>query len=242
YELAARFYAARGFQKIAQAYLQDARYGYLRWGAAGKVRQLDQAHPHLREEPGPQRPTTTMGVPVEHLDLATVIKVSQAVSGEIVLEQLIDTLMRTAIEHAGAERGLLLLLRGDALQIEAEATTARAGVEVRLRQTGVTPVALPESILHYVLRTQESVILDDAAVENLFATDEYLRQNHLRSVLCLPLVKQAQPIGVLYLENTLTPHVFTPGRIVVLKLLASQAAISLENARLYTDLRQENSE
>ena len=183
-----------------------------------------------------------MGAPVEHLDLATVIKVSQAVSGEIVLEQLIDSLMRIAVEHAGAERGLLILLRGDALQIEAEATTARDGVAVRLRQTGVTPVALPESILHYVLRTQESVILDDAAVENLFSTDEYLRQHPLRSVLCLPLVKQAKPMGVLYLENTLTPHVFTPERIVVLKLLASQAAISLENARLYADLRQENSE
>jgi predicted ATPase/signal transduction histidine kinase len=241
-ERAAQFYAARGFETIAHAYLRHARYCYLRWGAEGKVRQLDQTHPHLREEPGPQRLTTTMGAPVEHLDLATVVKMSQVVFGEIVLEQLIDVLMTIAVEHAGAERGLLILLRGDALQIEAEATTARDGVEVRPRQTGVTPLALPESILHYVIRTQESVILDDASVENLFSTDEYTRQNHLRSVLCLPLVKQAKPIGVLYLENNLTPHVFTPERIVVLKLLASQAAISLENARLYSDLRQENSE
>src|SRR5262249_34023493 len=101
------------------------------------------------------------------------------------------------------ERGLLLLLRGDAVQLEADATTARDGVEVRLRHTGVTPSALPESILHYVLRTQESVILDDASGEHLFSSDAYLRQHHPRSVLCLPLVKQAQPLGVLYLENTL---------------------------------------
>ena len=111
-ELAARFYAARGFEKIAHAYLREARYCYLRWGADGKVRQLDQLYPHLREEEPAPGPTSTIGAPVEHLDLATVIKVSQAVSGEIVLEKLIDTLMRTAIEHAGAERGLLILPRG----------------------------------------------------------------------------------------------------------------------------------
>jgi predicted ATPase/signal transduction histidine kinase len=242
YEVAARFYAARGLQKFADAYLLEARYCYQRWGADGKVAQLDYLYPHLKKEWLISTPTSTILAPTERLDLATLIKVSQAVSGEIVLEKLIDTLIRTAIEHAGAERGLLILLRGDAVQIEAEATTARDGVEVRLRQTCVTPLALPESILHYVIRTQESVILDDASVENLFSTDEYIHQNHPRSVLCLPLVKQAKPIGVLYLENTLTPHVFTPERIVVLKLLASQAAISLENARLYSDLRQENSE
>jgi hypothetical protein len=107
-ELAARFYIARGFEKIAGAYLRDTRYCYLRWGAAGKVRQLEQLYPHLREEEPAPGPTSTIGAPVEHLDLATVIKVSQAVSGEIVLEKLIDTLVRTAIEHAGAERGLLI--------------------------------------------------------------------------------------------------------------------------------------
>ena len=111
-ELAAHFYMARGFEKIADAYLRDARYCYLRWGAAGKVRQLEQLYPHLREEEPAPGPTSTIGAPVEHLDLATVIKVSQAVSGEIVLEKLIDTLVRTAIEHAGAERGLLIFPRG----------------------------------------------------------------------------------------------------------------------------------
>ena len=241
-ELAARFYAARGFEKIAHAYLRDARYCYLRWGADGKVRQLDQLYPHLREEEPVPGPTSTIGAPVEQLDLATVIKVSQAVSGEIVLEKLIDTLMRTAIEHAGAERGLLILPRGDELRIEAEATTSGDTITVRLREASVAAAALPESILHYVVRTQESVILDDASAQNQFSADEYIRQTHARSVLCLPLVKQARLIGVLYLENHLTPHVFTPARIAVLKLLASQAAISLENARLYTDLQHENRE
>src|SRR5262249_8261762 len=241
-ELAARFYATRGFEKIAYAYVRDARYCYRRWGAEGKVRQLDELYPHLRQEPAPQGPTTTIGVALGQLDLATGVKMSQAVSGELVLEQLIDVLMMTALEHAGAERGLLILPRGDALRIEAEATTTRERVEVRLRQAGVTPWELPETVLHYVLRTQQSVVLDDAAAEHQFAADAYLRQTHARSLLCLPLVRQAQLIGVLYLENRLTPHVFTPARIAVLQLLASQAAISLENARLYTDLQHENHE
>ena len=106
-EMAARFYAARGFEKIANTYLRDARYCYLRWGADGKVRQLDEMYPHLREADPALVPAGTIGTSVEHLDLATVIKVSQAVSGEIVLERLLDTLMRTAIEQAGAERAVL---------------------------------------------------------------------------------------------------------------------------------------
>src|SRR6202040_405673 len=237
-ELAAHFYAARGFEKIAHAYLQDARYGYLRWGADGKVRQLDQLYPHLREKEPVPGPTSTIGAPVENLDLATVIKVSQAVSGEIVLEKLIDTLMRTAIEHAGAERGLLILPRGDEQRIEAEATTSGDTIVVRLREASVAAAALPESIVHYVVRTRESVILDDASTPNAFSADTYIRQKHARSVLCLPLLKQAKLIGVLYLENNLALHVFTPARIAVLKLLASEAAISLENTRLYSELTE----
>src|SRR5262249_1108881 len=106
HELAARFYAARGFETIAQAYLRQARHGYRRWGAEGKVRQLDQLYPHLGTEEAAAAPTGTIGAPVEYLDLATVIKVSHAVAGEIVLEQLLDTLLRTALAQAGAERGL----------------------------------------------------------------------------------------------------------------------------------------
>ena len=237
-ELAARFYAARGFDKIAKAYLRDARYCYLRWGADGKVRQLDELHPHLREEERVPGPTSTIATPVEHLDLATVIKVSQAVSGEIVLERLIDTLMRTAIEHAGAERGVLILPRGAEQRIEAEARTSGDTVAVRLRDESVAATTLPESIVHYVVHTRESVILDDAASRNPFSADPHIRQHHARSILCLPLINQAKLIGVLYLENSLTPHVFTPARIAVLKLLASQAAISLENTRLYRDLEE----
>jgi PAS domain S-box-containing protein len=238
YELAARFYAARGFEEFARLYLTSARDGYLRWGALGKVRQLDDMYPHLCKEVPTLAPTGTIGAPVEHLDLATVIKVSQSVSGEIVLDRLIDTLIRTAITQAGAERGLLILLRGPEQRTAAEATTRGDTIIVQLREETVTAAMLPESVLHYALRTQESVVLDDAAAQNPFAADPYVRQHHARSILCLPLLNQAKLIGVLYLENNLTPRVFAPARITVLKLLASQAAIALENTRLYRDLAE----
>jgi PAS domain S-box-containing protein len=237
-ELAARFYAARGFEVIAEAYLRNARYGYLRWGANGKVRQLEEMNPQLREEMRAPGPTSTIATPVEQLDLATVIKVSQAVSSEIVLEKLIDTVMRTAIEQAGAERGLLILARGAEPRIEAEATTGGEAAVVHLRDVPVTAAVVPESVLYYVLRTRESVILDDAPTQPQFATDPYLRQHRARSILCLPLTNQAQLVGALYLENNLTTGAFTPTRIAVLKVIASQAAISLENTRLYRDLEQ----
>ncbi|HSU64901.1 MAG TPA: hypothetical protein VLJ12_13660, partial [Burkholderiales bacterium] len=133
-ELASRFYAARGFETIAHAYLLNARNGYLRWGADGKVRQLDDKYPHLVDAETAPAPTGTIAAPLAHLDLATVLKVSQAVSGEIVLEKLIDTLLRTAIEQAGAERGLLILSRGDELSIAAEANTSGDTVTVHVRE------------------------------------------------------------------------------------------------------------
>ena len=238
HELAARFYAARGAESMAHASLRNARHCYLRWGASGKVRQLERLHPHLRDAQVPASPIATIGAFVEQLDVGTVLKASQAVSGEIVLDKLIETLLRIAVEHAGAGRGLLILFPGDEPRIAAEATTGRGQVEVMLRQTAVSPADLPESVLNYLIRTRESVILDDALVQNPFSADEYICQKQARSVLCLPLVKQTKLIGVLYLENKLASHVFTPARISVLELLASQAAISLENARLYNDLQE----
>jgi PAS domain S-box-containing protein len=238
YEVAARFYAARGFETIASAYLRNARHCYLRWGALGKVRRLEQVHPKLLEDTSVRPSAATVGTPADQFDISAVVKASQAVSGEIVLDRLIETLMTIALEHAGAERALLIFLRGDTLQIEAEARTDDKKIEVTLRQAPVTPAALPEALLHTVIRTQHSVILDDAAAtQNPFAADAYIRQTNARSVLCLPLVKQAKLIGALYLENNLASHVFTPARISVLELLASQAAISLENAELYAELQ-----
>jgi PAS domain S-box-containing protein len=241
-ELAARFYAARGFGTIADAYLRNARHGYLRWGAAGKVLQLDKLHPYLKVEEAAGAPTDTIGASVEQLDLATVTSVCQTLASEIVLDKLIDTLMRTAIEHAGAERALLMLSRGVEQRIAAEARTDGDTVSVHLCDELATGSMLPETVLRYVLHTRESVMLDDAALVNPFSSDSYIRDRRARSILCLPVSNQAKLIGVLYLENRLAPGVFAPARIAVSKLLASQAAISLENTRLYRDLGERERE
>jgi PAS domain S-box-containing protein len=237
YEIAARFYAARGFQKFADAYLREARYCYQRWGADGKVAQLDHLYPDIKKESLISAPTSTTLRPTELLDMATVIKVSQAVSGEMVLEKLIDSIMRAAIEYAGAQRGLLIRPRGDQLLIEAEATTTGENdVTVYQRDAPVSAAVLPESVVRYVMRTRHDVILDDATAGNPFSTDAYIVQHRARSIACLPLINQGRLNGVIFLENNLTGHVFTSDRITVLKVLASQAAISLENTRLYRDL------
>jgi PAS domain S-box-containing protein len=238
YERASEFYRGRRFDQIADLYLSNARHAYVRGGADGQVRQLGEKYPHLGKEEAAPGPTSTLAMPAEQLDLATVIKVSQAVSGTIVREKLLIILMRTAIEQAGVERGLLVLARGTEQRIAAEATTSGDSVSVELRDEPVTPAALPHSVVNHALRTGEGVLLDDAAVENPFAADPYLKQHQARAVLCLPLINQAQRIGALYLENNLTPGVFTPARITVLKLLASQAASALENTRLYRDLAE----
>ena len=166
------------------------------------------------------------------------MKASQALSSEIVLPKLIERLMTIAIENAGADRGLLILPSGDEYLIQAEARATGDQIEVTMRQEPITGMACPESLVRYVIRTRESVILDDASKSNLFSADDYLRDRQSKSILCLPLIKQQQLTGILLLENTLTSHAFTPARIAVLELLAAQAAISLENTRLYSDLQE----
>ncbi len=238
-EVAGRFYLNRGFETIGHIYLQSARRCYQRWGAKAKVERLDQLYRGL-EVQAPLGAIAMMGASSEQLDLTTVVRALQAVSREIDLEKLIETLMASALEHTGAEQALLFLRHGSEQRIEAKATTHADRVEVTFSPAFAAPPEFPESLLRYAVRTQENVILDDASTQNPFSDDGYVLLRRPRSVLCLPLVRQRESIGVLYLENNLAPRVFTPDRLAVLELLASQAAISLRNAHLYADLRQEN--
>src|SRR5947209_7298171 len=234
-ECAARFYLARGLPKIQDVYLRDARNCFLRWGANGKVKQLEEQHPQLRHM---TRSTAVAAEPVVQLDVETIVKASQALSIEIVLPKLIEKLVRIAIHNAGAERGLLILIRGGDPRIEAEAVTAEGTVDVTVRQAAIAASSdLPQALLNYVLRTREAVLLDDASTEDRYAADPYVRFKRCRSVLCLPILNQAKLVGALYLENNLAPRVFTPERVAILQLLSAQAAISLENAALYSDLQ-----
>ena len=239
HELAGPVLLVAGNLEIAagHAHLRNARNCYDRWGAHGKVKQLDERYPRLREERAFPS-SATLSPSVGQLDVETVVRASQALSTEMFLPKLIERLMRIAVEHAGAGRAVLILIRGGEPRIEAEATTGHGPVEVVVRNAPVTPGYLSQSVLHYVIRAREHVLLDDASADPMYSTDEHVQRQRSRSVLCLPIVKQTKLVGALYLENNLTPGAFTPDKVAVLQLLASQAAISLENAALYTDLQR----
>jgi predicted ATPase/signal transduction histidine kinase/CheY-like chemotaxis protein len=241
-ELAARFHLERGFETIARAYLREAWSCYLRWGAPGKVAQLESQHPNLAERPSLPS-TMPTGADVAQIDTLAVVKASQAVSSQIVLDRLLETLIRIVIENAGAQRGYLLLGSGEGLVLAAEAGVDGQGIAVRLPGgQPPSPADLPVSMLDHVRRSRRNIILADASAPHPFATDAYFSAQHAKSVLCMPILHQAELVGLLYLENSLAASAFTPERIAVLELLASQAVISLQNARLYSDLQRENSE
>jgi PAS domain S-box-containing protein len=234
-ELAARYYLGHGLETPGYAHLRNARGCYDRWGARGKVDELHRRYPRLRDQASDS--LATIGAAVGQLDVETVVKASQALSSEMDLHRLIEKLVRIAVQHAGAERGLLILVRDAEPWIEAEAASGQGRIDVVVRQAAVTPAVLLDSALHYALRMRECVLLDDASSDDTYSMDEYVRRRHTRSVLCLPIVKQSTTVGALYLENGLTPGAFTSDRVTVLQLLASQAAISLENAGLYSNLQ-----
>jgi PAS domain S-box-containing protein len=239
-ELAARFYRTRGFATTADAYMRNALTCYDQWGATGKVKQLDVCFPHLRQPQAPSAVGAAIETPLAWLDAETVIEASQTLSSEINSTRLMEKLMRLAIKHAGAQRGLLILLQGAVPYAEGEATFEGETIDIALRHAPVQSGDLLQAALQYALRTGERVLLDDASSDPTHSGDDYVRRRGVRSVLCVPVIKQTRVIGALYLENNLTTHVFTPGRVAVLEVLASQAAISLENARLYEALEREN--
>jgi predicted ATPase/signal transduction histidine kinase len=240
YEVASRFYRARALDVFADSYLREARACYLRWGADAKVTQIDELHPQLLEA-RPSAPTATFAARTEQLDLFSVVKASQTISGEMEIERLVGTLLQVALEQGGARRGLLILAREGALSIEAEASMEEQGVVTRiLPSLALEPSGLvPLSVVHYARLTSEPVIIEDAATAaGKFAPEQYFSRRRTRSILCLPIRRQAELIGFLYLENRFVAGAFTPDRLTALSLLASQAAISVENARLLLEERQ----
>ncbi|XYH97349.1 AAA family ATPase [Sorangium sp. So ce1128] len=243
-ELAGLCYRALGKTTVARAYLTEAHRAYGRWGATAVMRRLERAYPDLVPSEIPHGTTSPeVAAPAgTALDLGSVLKASQAISGEIVLDRLLDALMRILVKNAGASRGCLLLARGETLFLAAEARAEGPEIEVRIPHgPEASPSDLPVSLLNYVRRSREKVILDDGTARNpLVASDD--RYPYPKSALCLPILRQAELVGLLYLENDLVAGAFTPDRLSVLELLSAQAAISIANATLYADLLQENSE
>ncbi|OUL33570.1 hybrid sensor histidine kinase/response regulator [Nostoc sp. 106C] len=258
HELAAKFYLSWGKQTIARTYMTNAYHAYSHWGAIAKVKDLEARYPQLimrRHEVACRETsqnianintentftkTATTGSNSQVLDLATVMKAAQALSGEIVLSKLLDKLMKIVLENAGAQTGHLILEIDGSLLIEAKATVEQQDVIVMQSQPIATSDELPVSIINYVARTLENVLCSNTICEGIFATDPYIINQKPKSVLCTPLLHQGKLSGIVYLENNLTPEAFTPDRLEILKLLSSQAAIAIENARLYSDLATAN--
>ena len=240
-ERAADFFATCGLERVAHVYRVEAREAYRMWGALAKVAQLEARHPEVALS-GPDTYAPSIETSLDHLDMAAVIRTSRVVAQELVIDRLIETLMTIAIEHAGADRGLLVRADGDGFVIEAEARSRGHKISVHLVDKPAAALDLPLSILAKVRETQAATMLVDARVDLDGAADPYLGYAGARSVFCLPLLKQRELIGILYLENRRASHVFTPARTELLKLLSAQAAISLQNARLFADLVRENRE
>jgi predicted ATPase/two-component sensor histidine kinase len=231
HEMAAGFYRRHDFSMIANTYLRNARDCYLRWGATAKVQQLEQMG-RDSQPVSSASPVVSTQAQLGMLDLNSLIHASRVVSDEVGLRRLIETLLTMVIEHAGAQRGLLLTPRLQELSLEAEVETARDGAEIRFHRVPVTSAHAPLALLHHAMSMRSPVLLDDAERLNPYSGDVYFANRRTRSVLCVPLLKQQKLTGIIYLENNLLPYVFTPSRVSVLQLLASQAAISLENAAL----------
>ena len=246
-EMAARFYLDRGQERAARAHMEEARYLYQTWGALAKVRALERQHGSLldsmvvdaRRGEGIINEAGSSGE--EALDFLSVLKASQAISGEIDLEKLLSKMITIVVENAGAQKGCLVLEKGGRLVIEAEGNVESSEVKVLRSLTLEShPDHAPASIVHYVLRTRDNVVLNDATRESRFANDPYILNHRPRSVLCKPIIKQGALAGILYLENALTPNAFTPERLEILDILSSQIAVALENASLYQEMKRLN--
>ncbi|NDJ24662.1 AAA family ATPase [Nostoc sp. B(2019)] len=247
YERAAEFYLTLGRNEFASSYMTKAYYGYVRWGAIAKVKDLELRHPDLiakastKDQIGLTNTditVSTANTKASGLDLITVIKASQALSEEILLGNLLEKLMKIVIENAGAQTGFLILEKEGRLLIEAKAVVDKDELIVGQSILVETSQQLPVSVINYVERTKEDVVLANANSDGRFAADPYIAKNQLKSMLCTSIIHQGKLIGLVYLENNLTAGAFTPDRLQILKLLSSQAAISLENAQLYTNLEE----
>lgn len=244
-ELAAEFYFSIGKNIIAQAYLTEAYYTYIRWGANAKVKHLESQYSDFfsqifvrstREINVMRTSTSTTGTDSTALDLDSVRKASQSISSELVLDKFLENLMHILIENAGARKGLLFMEKAGALVLVAGKALERDNIRVLPCVAITARPDLPVSIIHYVQRTREIVVLNNASTEGYFTQDSYILKNLPKSILCMPLIHQGNMRGLLYLENNLVVGAFTSQRTEVLNILCSQASISLEKAELYQEL------
>jgi PAS domain S-box-containing protein len=239
YECMSKFYISMKLDETAYHYLAKAHDTYIRWKAWAKVRDLEENYSHLLLKPSHILSKKNVIAHEDNLDLKSILKASQAISSQIVLEELLKTLIEIVIENAGAEKGCLIMEKNGQWVIEAygtaEPNTAKTLQSLSIERTNIVPPA----IIRYVSRSNKNVVLGDAARKGIFIDAPYIRLNKTKSVLCMPLLNQKRISGILYLENNLLVDAFTPFSIEVLNLLAGQVVIALDNAYLYQRAQQE---
>ena len=247
YELAGNFYAGMKKQRMAVSYLSDAYSRYFRIGVAAKLKSLSASHPgmffhqDIREAAisSVEAPTLTpTGTPSQTFDLSTVIKASQAISEEVELGKLLETMMRITLENAGARKGFLLLENNGRFFVEAEGSVERENINVLQSAPLDEHTGLALSIINYVARFKDAIILKDASVEGDFTQDPYVIDKAPKSIMCFPVINQGKLAGIIYLENNLSTNVFTRERLEILNILSSQMSISIKNAKFYQDLEE----
>jgi predicted ATPase/signal transduction histidine kinase/tRNA A-37 threonylcarbamoyl transferase component Bud32 len=248
YELAGKFYQSLGKELIHQTYITKAYYAYIRWGAIAKVKYLELKYTFIVEKTTTVETTTSKIDTIQlttttttnssslsdFLDFNTFIKFSQAITNEIVLENLLSQLIKILLENAAAQKAVLLLLKDNQLYIEASGNATDNAVTVLSSITVETYQDLPLSVINYVFRTQQYLVLNDAITTEPFNLDNYIQESKIKSIFCLPIIYQSQLTGIIYLENQLSSGAFVSERIEVLKVLVSQMAIAIQNASLYT--------
>ena len=248
-ERAALLCSKSQFVKQRQIYINDAWEAYHVWGANSKCKQLENSYQGLigfKSSPEIEQKgnvtINTFSSSKTALDLATVVKASQSIASQVKYDDLLKELMHITIENAGAERGCLLLKKGNQLCVEAVGKTGSDSIEILpsipLDQTDI----VPKSILNYCWRSEECVVVNDALNEERFSTDPYIQSNKALSMLCLPITSQGRINGLLYLENNLLKGVFSKNRIELLQMLSGQIGISIENAILYENLEEKVAE
>jgi predicted ATPase/serine phosphatase RsbU (regulator of sigma subunit) len=242
-EFAMKFYLARNDEEAARERMAAAFAGYFRWGAIGVLNNLTKMYPNLAPAnmPTPGRDfdetmTDATGTRAVSLDLSSVLKASQTISGEIMLERLLASMLKIVMENAGAQKGYLILEQKGRFYVEAEGYVGSHNIPVLKSIPVESHGGLSPSIVNYVARTKRTLILNDADTEGEFVNDPYVMKYRPRSILCSAVLNQGKLSAIIYLENNLSTGAFTPDRLEILNILSSQMAISIENAKLYENL------
>ncbi|AKT41565.1 AAA family ATPase [Chondromyces crocatus] len=242
-ELGGQFCLTQGLTTLAGALLREARSCYVKWGADGKVSQIDRRYAQLFSAASAPMGKVT-STQLEQIDVLTVVKTCQAISSEIDQKKLLSTLLGIIVEHAGAQTCHFLVPTGEEMGVNATAVVGESSIDVEVFAPcrPVSEQPMPESMIHYVKRTREQIILDDPASQSLFSSDGYIERVRPKSVLCCPVMRQGTLMGILYLENNLTLGAFSGRKLALLEFITAQSSISMENAALYQALQQENAE